>query len=58
MNRVWDEVVFAARQVPQLALAPFVGALREMRRVSDEVGRANRARHAGPQQPSKPPERR
>jgi len=58
MNRVWEEVVFALRQVPQLALAPFVGALREMRRVSDEVGTANRARHGQRQPPSQPPERR
>ncbi|MEJ8838154.1 hypothetical protein [Ramlibacter sp. AN1133] len=58
MNQVWEEVVFALRQVPQLALAPFVGALREMRRVSDEVGRANRARHERPEQPSQPSERR
>ncbi len=44
MNRVWEEIVYAARQVPRMYFAPFVGAVRETVRVFREIQRENLAR--------------
>ena len=44
MNRVWEEVVYAARQAPRMYFAPLVGAVREVKRVSREIQQANRER--------------
>lgn len=44
MNRVWEEIVYAARQAPRMYFAPFVGAVRETVRVFRQIQRRNRAR--------------
>ena len=46
MNRVWQEVIHAARQAPAMYFAPFVAAAREVRRVYRTVQRSNRERTA------------
>lgn len=46
MNRVWQEVVHAARQAPFMYFAPFVAAAREVRRVYQRVQKSNRDRAA------------
>jgi hypothetical protein len=46
MNRVWQEVMHAARQAPAMYFAPFVAAVRELRRVALAVQKSNRERAA------------
>lgn len=47
MNRIWEEVIHAARQAPRMYFAPFVGAVHEVVRVSREIEQENRERDAG-----------
>lgn len=43
-NRVLSEFWHAVKQGPRLYFAPIVGAIKEMRKVGDEIYAENRAR--------------
>ena len=44
MNRVWKEMVYAARQAPRMYFAPLVGAIREVLLVTRQIRRGNQLR--------------
>ena len=48
MRQVIDEFIFAAKQTPRLFFAPFIGAWKEVRRVSHEMEALSRRRSQAP----------
>jgi hypothetical protein len=44
IQQVFEEFIYAARQAPRMYFAPLVGAIREVRRVNQEIEKENRAR--------------